>query len=67
MITGNKKAKAASLAVFLTFARLKVSSIGKFLRLAVTYAANIKKKPPITPGTIPATNNCTTELCDITA
>ena len=29
---------------------------------AVTYAASIKKNPPITPGIIPATNNCTTEL-----
>ena len=27
----------------------------------------ISNSPPSTPGTIPATNNCTTELSDITA
>ena len=57
IITGNKNANAASFAVFLTLGMLNVSSTGKFLRLAVTYAANIRKKPPITPGIIPATNN----------
>ena len=36
IITGSKKAKAASFAVFLTFGILNVSSTGKFFFLAVT-------------------------------